>query len=268
MLPESYGSLQRPMEQSNHNGRLGAREQLCSLEMCSTSGQEMSREASTIAMNELDEVKDFRIHGDEDQIEMSRDASHSNLVSDNYNVDCNSLLGVPAVIPEKDEVKDESWEEEANNNVDEEVEIGIRHSISDSALYQPEVSFKEERRASQYRGTMRPMRRNRVYDGYSTTSDDEKVTTSDDERKNRELIERQLKKRGMQYRNWYNAEEKKKYECLQYKGRRKDIRSSNKIYSRFGNPEREAMKQFEYLQDMSTDVSGFMSTPDRSPAYR
>lgn len=75
--------------------------------------------------------------------------------------------------------------------------------------------------------------------------------TSEDE--NIRVLSKQLRRRG---------------ECVQYKGRRPDIVSARRrlFTPRLGLNEREALAQFAYLQEMSTDVSGFLTSPDRSPS--
>ncbi|CAB3407272.1 unnamed protein product [Caenorhabditis bovis] len=74
---------------------------------------------------------------------------------------------------------------------------------------------------------------------------DDDLTSSGSEEERLGLIERQLRKRG---------------EVVKFNPPRRTVQS--KHFKRFGKMERSALAEFEYLQDMSTDVSGMMSSPE------
>uniref|UniRef100_A0A0N4ZSF6 Formin-J n=1 Tax=Parastrongyloides trichosuri TaxID=131310 RepID=A0A0N4ZSF6_PARTI len=74
--------------------------------------------------------------------------------------------------------------------------------------------------------------------------------STDDEADSRALIERQLRKRG---------------DRIKFLPPRRTI--NQKLYRHFGKHERKALESFEYLQDVSTDVSGMQSSPDYLSPY-
>ncbi|CBM41235.1 ANK_REP_REGION domain-containing protein [Caenorhabditis elegans] len=79
----------------------------------------------------------------------------------------------------------------------------------------------------------------------SINPDDDGGSSDSSEEERLSLIERQLKKKGG---------------LVKYNPPRTKIH--DKHYKRFGKNERSALAEFEYLQDMSTDVSGLQSSPE------
>ncbi|CAD5206529.1 unnamed protein product [Bursaphelenchus okinawaensis] len=205
----------------------GAPDRLCSVNDLCSIDETISNEASTLAIDELDEIKIFP--KDDDEFEVPRDDSQDN---------CTTLedsLPDEIVIPVRDEGYS-TWGTEAN----------MKSSLSDSELYKPgpaEESYSDEEVSE------RPQRsrRHRHVNDYTSAEG-----TSEED--NIKVLSKQLRRKG---------------DCLYYKGRRKDIVSDgNKLYKRFGNKERDALRQFDYLQEMSTDISGFITSPDQSPRYK
>ncbi|CAI2298996.1 unnamed protein product [Caenorhabditis sp. 36 PRJEB53466] len=105
-------------------------------------------------------------------------------------------------------------------------------------LERPERAELQQHQRQKYTRTSSWLKRNSVNpddDGSSDSSEEERLS----------LIERQLKKKGG---------------LVKYNPPRTKIH--DKHYKRFGKNERSALAEFEYLQDMSTDVSGLQSSPE------
>ncbi|KAF1769962.1 hypothetical protein GCK72_001779 [Caenorhabditis remanei] len=98
---------------------------------------------------------------------------------------------------------------------------------------QPQASAYEQRQ--KYSNPNSWLKRNSVNPDDSDSSEEERMS----------IINRQLKKKGG---------------LVKYNPPRTKIH--DKYYKRFGKNERTALAEFEYLQDMSTDVSGMQSSPE------
>uniref|UniRef100_A0A1I7TBT0 PH domain-containing protein n=1 Tax=Caenorhabditis tropicalis TaxID=1561998 RepID=A0A1I7TBT0_9PELO len=109
-----------------------------------------------------------------------------------------------------------------------------------SLAMEPVVAPKEKPvyESKKYSRTNSWLKRNSI-----NPDDDASSDSSEEERLS--IINRQLKKKG---------------ELVKYNPPRTKIHE--KHFKRFGKNERNALAEFEYLQDMSTDVSGLQSSPE------
>lgn len=138
--------------------------------------------------------------------------------------------------------------------------LGLRRTLSDTDL--SKVSSPGRRKFRELNGNEMVMNETEVDDSVDKATDTQRrlekcwdkepyiemlgdSTSDDSEDDTYAILERQLRKRG---------------EVVKFQPPRQQIAA--KHFRRFGRSERTALAEFEYLQEIPTDVSGMLSSPD------